>query len=503
MSPNGDSVPASGAKVLGRYPYKVMGVALLGTYLIAINTTVLGVALPAMARDFGIHGSGADWIINAYLVALAVSMPATGWLMERLGRRRAFILALSVFTVGALMSTLATEVSTLLAGRALQGLGGGPLMPLAVSSIYELFPVEQRGTVLGIWGVAVAAAPAVGPPLGGWLVTEASWRWIFAFLCAGGVIGIVAAQRALRDLIAPRRVPLDVKGWLAVTTALIALVVLARQGAAWGLNSPPSLALGALFVGASALFVRWSLRSSAPVLDVRVFGERTFSITMLLLAFFALGQYTRLNFLPIELQVVRGMSALEVGMLLTPAAVAVAVAMPLGGRLSDRYGPRLPVVAGMALLALTMSGLAFLRPDTPTWIIVALLVGQGFGAGCTFSPVQVTAMTAVHSRLNAQAAALTQLNRQISAAVGTAIMGALLVAQLGAVTPVVETARQVADAQSGFNRVFLLSALLLGAGTLVACALPGIGRIRCLQRQRTAEHEAFLADLGEVVPVPR
>ena len=363
--------------------------------------------------------------------------------------------------------------------------------------IYELFPVEKRGTVLGIWGVAVAAAPAVGPPLGGWLVTYASWRWIFAGLGVAGTVGFLVGRALLRNLVAPKRVPLDVRGWLAISTATVTLVILARQARTWGLTATPTLILAALLVVSTVVFVRGALRHPSPVLDVRVFRERTFTVTMAIMAIFSTGQYARLNFLPVELQVVRGMSALDVGLLMAPAALAVALAMPLGGRLSDRFGPRIPVTAGLTILATSMAGISLLQTDTPPVFVMLLLVAQGFGSGLCFSPVQVTAMAAVHSRLSDHAAAMTQLNRQAAAAVGTAVMAALLIGQVGAVAPVVETPADALAAQAGFNLVFQVAAAILGVAALSALLLPGRTGQRALQALRSAEHEDFLASLPD------
>lgn len=481
---------------LGTYPLKVMGVALLGTYLIAINTTVLGVALPTMAADLEAPQS-ADWIITAYILALAVSMPASGWMADRLGRRRSYALALAVFAVGAAVSAAATDLPVMLVGRVLQGAGGGPVLPVGVAMIYELFPPARRGAVLGIWGIAVAAAPAVGPPLGGWLVTDVSWRWLFIALAVFAAVATVAALGVLKDLVATTAGRFDLRGWLSVATAMFALVLLSREGPSWGLLSAPSLALLVLAVVAGGLFVRWSLRTERPLLDVRVFRDRTFTVTLLLLAVFSVAQYTRLNFLPVELQVVRGLSPVEVGLLLAPAAVSVAVTMPLGGAMADRAGPRLPVALGLASVTATMAVLSTLTPDSSLWLIVVVLLGQGVGSGLLFSPINVTAMNAVRGDLAPQASTFTQLDRQIAAAVGTAVMGAVLVAQLGAVTPTVSTPAEAATAQAGYNTVFLLTTAVLGVALLLVAGLPSRRSTEALQAARDEEHRAFLDRLRE------
>lgn len=480
-----------------RYPWKVVGVALSGTYLIAINTTALGVALPAIAEDIGAGGAGADWILTAYLMALAVSMPISSWLADRLGRRHAYSASLAVFLLGVGLSALAPNLPVLLLGRTLQGLGGGPLLPIGVTMLYEQFPPERRGFVLGVWGVGIAAAPAVGPPLGGWLVTSASWRWIFAVLFVGAVIALVTTLVVLRDLVPRRPVPFDFRGWITASVSLTCLVIVTREGGEIGYGAPVSLGLIAASLVAGTAFVRISRRQEDPILDVRVFRSPIFSLAMVLMSIFALGQYARLNFLPIELQIIRGLSAFEVGLLLIPAAIAVGVLMPVGGALGDRFGPRPPIVAGLACMTVSMFGLATLTPATSVTTLYVILVGQGMGSGLVFSPAMATALAAVPGAMMPQASTLTQLNRQVSATVGTAVMAALITASLGSITPRVSTVAQAASAQAGYNRMFLITTFVLASGTLMAFALPGRQRIAALQRDRAVDHAEFIARVAD------
>lgn len=480
-----------------RYPRQVMGVALLGTYLIAVNTSALGIALPAIAEDLNITGGGADWIITAYLAALAISMPATSWLADNLGRRRAYVGTLGLFAAGVLISTLAPNLMVLLVGRVLQGLGGGPLMPLGMAMIYELHPPGKRGSVMGLYGIGVAAAPAVGPPLGGWLVTAGSWRLLFALLFLGAIIGLVAAHVTLRELVPLRPSRFDLRGWLALSLGLTTLAVAAREANAWGYLSVPSLTLFGFSVTAMWLFARWSRRARDPILDVRVFRSPAFSLTMALMTALAVCQYTRLNFLPVELQIVRGMSALEVGVLLVPNAIAIAFAMPVGGRLADRVGPRPPVVAGLALLATSTWALATLTPSTAIVTLVGILLLQGLGSGLIFAPAQVTALNATGAALMPQASTMTQLNRQVSAALGTAVMGAILTTRLGTVTPIVRSASDRATTQAGFNTIFAVAAVVATLGTVLALKLPAKAALASVREEREREYKDLVSRISQ------
>lgn len=470
---------------LPRYRILVMIVGILASYLIAINTTVLGLALPSIGRDLAATSSGVDWVLTIYLLALSVSLPATGWLAARFGRRRTFLASLMGFLVGAALAGIAPGLPTLLTGRVLQGLGGGALLPLSMTMVYELYPPERRGTAIGVWGVAIAAAPALGPPAGGWVLASGSWRWIFFALTIMAAVALVLAAATLRELSVPPRPPLDGLGWLGVATSLGAVVLLSRNATSWGLFSARSLSLLAISGLGAWLLIRRSVRREHPLIDVRVFKNRTFAMSMLLVALMTTTQYAKINFLPIELQVVRGLSALDVGLLMAPSGVGVSVAMPLGGRMADRTGPRTPVLIGLVVAATTTALLGRLQPDTGLVALVTLVMVHSVGGGMMFSPLQVTAMNAVRAPLVAQASALTQLTRQVSAAIATAALSAMLVAQLGTVTPSLGGgASELASAQRAYNSLFLIAAVVLLASVVPALLLPGRVATRELQAQQ-------------------
>lgn len=475
-------------------PWLALAVVLVGSYAAALNTTVIGVALPGVADDLGrSSGPEVDWVITAFLLGVVLVQPATGWWADRCGRAPVYVASLGLFGVGALACALAPNMAALVAGRFVQGIGGGALMPVGMTIVFERFPPHRRGTALGVWGVGIAGAPAAGPPLGGWLVTAAGWRWLFAvFVIVAALAGFLAAW-LLRDSGFRERRRLDSVGWAFASLAVVTLVVLSRQAGTWGFDSP--LSLGLLVVGASAAvaFLRRSLRRSDAIVDLSMFRTPTFTIAILVSGLLAVAQFARLNFLPVELQVLRGLDAQHVGMLLAPAALGIAVAMPLGGWMADRIGTRVPTLLGLCVVTTTMWALAHLGPEDSEERIVAILVVQGVGTGFASVPTTVAAMNSVPARYTAQASAVKNLDRQLAGVIGVAVLGAVLVADLGAVAP----ARfEPATAQAAYNNVFMLGFWAALAATALAMLMPG-------RRVTRAHHDARLIERDDVGPASR
>jgi EmrB/QacA subfamily drug resistance transporter len=486
VTPAAPDAPAAPAvRLTGRARWMAVIATLVGSYAAVLNVTVVGVALPAIADDLGTGGPlGVDWAVTAFLVGVMAVLPVTGWLADRLGRRHAYIAALGVFGVGSLLCAAAPTMELLVAARFVQGLGGGAVMPLSMAVVYDLFPPHRRGLGLGIWGVAIMAAPAAGPPLGGWLVTVASWRWIFVVFAGVVAGGITLAARWLPDVGVRIVRRLDVVGWALATVGITVAALGFRQVADWGLTSPATLATAVVAVGSITAMVRRSLRRADPILELRILAVPTYGAAMVLLALLQMAQFAQLTFLPVELQVVRGLDAQEVGLLMAPAAVGMAVLMPLGGWLVDRVGARGPVVIGMVLTAATFWELAQLRPDGPTSRVVVVLLVQGVGMGLVAIPAAVGAMNSLPNRFVAHATAMNNLIRQLGGIVGVAVLSALLVSDLGAVAP---SDPVVDQAQGAYNRVFLVSFWLVVAATAAAFWLPGRARSHRNAAERTAE----------------
>lgn len=472
-----------------RYPWIAMGVVLMGTFMVILDTTIVNVALPQIG--FALEaGSGIEWVITAYLLAVGIAQPPTGWLADRYGRKRVFIASLGLFGLGSLLAAMSPNLELLVASRVVQGLGGGALAPVGMAMIYELFPADRRGTALGIWGVAAMAAPAFGPVIGGYLVTNVSWHWLFLINVPIGVIAIVAAVRLLRDTGYKEERPFDGVGLGLISVGLVALLLALSGASDWGWGSIETL--GLLFTGGVflLLFGLWVRRREHPLIDLSMFRVPIFTLTLGVIGATVIVQFGILVFLPLLLETVRGFTALKVGTMLVPMAVAGAITFPLGGRITDRIGARIPVVVGSALLLVAALIFSRLEVDSPILLIELALICQGFGFGFSMMPNSVTGLNALPSRFVAQATSVRQLNVRVMASFGVALLATILALQLGDLATTGGEVAGSAVAQGAYNTVFGVTAISAGIATVLAFFLPGRERNRQLQADRAAEFTA-------------
>jgi EmrB/QacA subfamily drug resistance transporter len=471
------------------YPWVVMGVVLAGSYLVVLNTTVLGVALPDISRDLGSGARlDADWVITSYLLAVVGVQPATAWLADRLGHKRLYLGCLSGFALGSVLCAVAPTMEALLAARFVQGAGGGALMPLGMAMVLDVFPPHRRGFVLGIRGVAIMAGPALGPPIGGIIVTQASWRWIFGALVPIAVLAVVLAARLLHDPGHRAHRPLDKGGWVLAFLGIGMIVVAARQAADWGFTAPATWSTFLVGTGLLVLLGWRSRRRRHPIIEPRLFTVPLYALSLVMVWLITVVLYARLNFLPVELQVVRGLPAQQVGFILVPSALGLAVTMAMGGWLADRIGARVPTMVGLSVLSLTTWQLATLEPTTAVWWIVTVLLLQGLGSGLMRIPVNVTGMNALDNRDITQGAALRSLNRQVAGALAVAVLAGILTLQLGSIAPEVTTASEVAAAQAAYNSLFKVAFVFVLLALCASVLMPGRGRMQQLQDLRAREY---------------
>lgn len=469
-----------------RSPWIAVGVVLVGSYAAVLNITVVGVALPAMADDLNRAGGAlaVDWVVTIFLIGVVLALPVTGWLSDRFGRKHVYMGCLLLFGLGALVCAAAPTMEMLVVGRFLQGFGGGALMPVGMAIVYDLFPPHRRGSAIGIWGVAIMAAPAAGPPLGGWIIDAADWRWIFGVFVIISALAVFLAVRWLPDVGHRDIRRLDVVGWMLAAVGLVVVVIGFRQVGEWGPTSVPTFVTAAVAAFAFAVLIARSIRHPHPIIDFRMFAVPTFAVAMALTAMLSLGQFAQLTFLPVELQVVRDLEPRHVGLLLAPAAVGTAAVMPVGGWLVDRIGARTPVIVGLCLLAASMWNLAHLRPDGSERTLVGVLVLQGIGLGLVMIPTTVSAMNSLPGRFVSQASAMNNLTRQLGGAIGVALLSAILVSDLGAVAP---AAPVIEEAQRAYNRVFLVAFWSIVCAIGVALFLPGRATALRHHAERVAE----------------
>jgi DHA2 family multidrug resistance protein len=476
--------------VTERYRWTAVAVVLIGTFMVILDTTIVSVALEPIGAAFGSQSWGV-WIVTVYLLTVGVMQPVTAWFADRIGRKPVFVAAMGIFATGSLACAVAPSMGLLVASRALQGLAGGALVPVGMALIYELFPPHRRGTALGIWGVSAMAAPALGPTLGGWLATH-DWRLVFLINVPIGAAGVVAGSMLLRNTGYRERRRLDGFGIVLTTVGVLALLLGFSEGTAWGWTAPRTLL--AIVVGVALLlaFVAWSKRTAFPVVDVRLFRIPVFTSTVAVICLLSVYQYSRLVFLPLELQSLRGYTPLHTGVVLLPTAIGSAAVMPLAGRLADTMGSKVLVAIGLAIATVPGWFFGHLTPDTSDTTLAVLMLVGGIGFGLATMPNTVAGLNSVPAPFVAQASAARQLCRQITAAIAVAVLTAVAGHYLGADLAFGGGVSRT-RAQAGYNVVFICAFwATIAAAVLALVAVPGRAKMRQLQAERQAEQEELL-----------
>jgi EmrB/QacA subfamily drug resistance transporter len=411
--------------------WRVLISVVFGLFMIFLDTTVVNVAFQTLRREFDASLADSQWVISTYVLALGMSTPVAGFLADRFGIKRVYLSGLGLFVLGSLLCGVAPNLGLLIAARTLQGLGGGIAIPLGAPQLFRAFPAREQGTALGYFGIAVATAPALGLLLGGWLIDHNLWRWVFFINVPIGLLGVTLGSRFLLDWRSERAPRLDLLGLLTSVVGFGALLYAASIAEARGWTSPAVLTwfgIGAAGVATFALIELFVAKE--PMLDLRLFGKRTFLIANLVGYVSVIALFGAEFLLPIYLQALRGSTALETGLILLPLAGALAIGMPLAGRIYDRTGPRPLLIVGYGLLLLNTWQLSQLQADTPiSWILV-LLALRGLAGGLTVQTTFVTALSVVPQRLLPRGSSLVNSTRQVVQAIGVAVLATVLVSTL-------------------------------------------------------------------------
>lgn len=447
-----------------RTPWVPMIVLMSTTIMVALDGTIVNVALHEIGVSLRV-GEGIEWIMTAYLLAVCASQPATGWLTERFGSKQVLLTCLVAFTGASLLCATATSLPMLIVYRVLQGLGGGAIFPVGMAMALELFPKHQQGRAMATWGMAAMAAPAVGPTLGGLLVTHFGWHWLFLVNLPIGVVTLVAGVKVLPQVGHRDRRSFDGLGLVLGSVGLALTVLGLAEGNSWGWQAPGTLV--AVLGGGTllTLFVMHERRVDDPLLRLGILSQPLYRNASLATMCINGAQYARLVFMPLQLEGLRGFTPLKVGMLFAIPAVMGALGMGLGGRLVDRIGPRRPIMVGCVGVMVALLAMSRITLDTPVWVIVVMMSVQGVCWGMTTTPSMVAGIRTLPSTDIAQGTAMRSLASQMSGAIAIAVLGAVVAGQMGD-TP------SPAHAQAAFGWAFVVAAAAIVLAMISASRLP-------------------------------
>ncbi len=404
------------------YKWLVMIAVVFGLFMSVLDSTVVNIALPKLQAVFGTTLTGVQWVVTAYTLALTVSIPFFGYLADRYGTKRIYLISLALFTIASALCGLSWSIGSLVFARVLQGLGGGALAPLAIALIFAAFPANERGRASAFLGIPILFAPALGPTLGGYIVEYASWRLIFYLNVPIGIVGFVVGAIVLREYRASANRRMDWPGLILSTFGFASLVYGIGEAGTDGWGSTKVLSF--LIVGIICLIsmVMAELRAANPLLDVRLFKDWNFAAGNLMTWTLQIALFGALFLLPIFLQSLRGLTPVQAGLWLLPSALATMVVLPFGGILVDRFGAKPIILIGTVALALTSYSLSHLTLQTTFWTLQLWLLGRSVAISFTLQPTQVVALGNVPRASLARATSLFSLMRQVVVAFGTAML---------------------------------------------------------------------------------
>jgi EmrB/QacA subfamily drug resistance transporter len=467
---------------------KVAGVVVLGAIMSILDITVVNVALPTFETVFSSPGNPVSyahvaWTVTAYTLALATVIPLSGWAGDRFGTKRLYMLALLLFTAGSALCATANSINMLIVFRALQGLGGGMLMPVGMTIMTRAAGPHRMGRLMAILGVPMLLGPILGPILGGWLIQVASWHWVFLINVPIGVIALIYASLALaKDSPEPSE-SFDFIGMLLLSPGLALFLFGVSSIPGEGTVSAPRVWVPMLIgIGLMLAFVQHSFRPEHPLLDLRLFKDRNLTISIITMFLFAAAFFGGLLLVPTYFQQVRGESALYAGVLVASQGIGAMLTMPIAGALTDKIPIGRIVPVGLVVILVGMFGLTQIASDTAYSLLIAELFVMGLGMGATMMPLFTSALRTLRPHQVARGSTLLNITQQIASSVGVAVMSVLLTNHLkGAASP--------AEAASAFAKTFGVAWALVLLTLIPALMLP---------RRRQA---AALTDEEATVPV--
>lgn len=448
----------------------------------SLDSTMINVALSTLAREFDVTPGAIESVVVGYLVSLAVFIPVSGWVGDRFGTKRTFLVALAIFNIASLASGFATSLPVLVALRVLQGVGGGLLTPVGMAMLYRTFPPHERVTVSRVLMYAIILGPALGPILGGAILDEWSWPWIFFAKVPVGVIALVFGMAYLHEHREERAGKFDIAGFLLAGGGFASLMYALNQGSQHGWSSTTiTIIVGGAI--ALALFVIVEMRQDRPMVDLRLLGNKLFRTT-LTVSFFASAAFLGVLFLvPLYLQEVLRLGPLEAGITTMPEAIGVVATTQIVARMYPSVGPRRLMIVGMLIAAASIFLLSTIGRDTNLWFIRGLMFMLGAGMAFIFLPNQAASLATISREDTGRATTMTNVQRQLGSALGVALMSTVL-STIGAVT-ITETTGASTPNVNAYQWAFVAAAIVAIIGAVLATLVPDEEAAETMVRKAT------------------
>ncbi|SEP83843.1 MFS transporter, DHA2 family, lincomycin resistance protein [Devosia sp. YR412] len=446
----------------------VIALLLVSAFVVILNETIMGVAVPHLMGDLGVTAGAAQWLTTGFLLTMAVVIPITGYLLQRLNTRPVFMLAMSFFTLGTLICAAAPGIELLIVGRVVQAVGTAIMMPLLMTTVMNLVPPESRGKTMGNISIVISVAPAIGPTISGLILSVLEWRWMFILVLPIALGALALGATLIKNVSVPSKAPLDL---LSVLLSIIGFGGFVYglsglgEGALHAADAAPPLfpswlpiVVGVVFI---AIFVFRQLalqRDNKALLDLRTLTSKNFSISVVMMAVLMIAMFGSMIMLPIYLQSVIGLSTLQTGLLMLPGGLVMGLCAPFVGSLFDKIGPTPLLVPGAIMLSAVMWAAALVQVDTPIWALLAGHLVLSIGLALMFTPLFTASLGSLKPHLYSHGSAMIGTTQQVAGAAGTALFVALMTLQTASL--VAGGTEPVAALAGGIRSAFFVGAII-------------------------------------------
>ncbi|KGP70785.1 DHA2 family efflux MFS transporter permease subunit [Pontibacillus yanchengensis] len=464
----------------------IVAVLIIGAFVAILNQTLLATALPHIMNDLDISANTAQWLTTVFMLVNGIMIPITAFLIETFTTRRLFLSAIGLFTIGTIIASVAPDFASLMVGRVIQASGAGIMMPLMQTVFLTIFPVEKRGQVMGLVGLVIAFAPAIGPTLSGWLIGFLPWRSLFFVVLPIAVIDLIIAYFVLKNVTERRYPKLDITSIILSSFGFGGLLygfsVAGTDG--WlSANALISLIVGAITL---TIFILRQLKLDQPILEFRVFKYPVFTFTTIVAMVVFISMISAETILPIYLQEMLGYTALESGLVLLPGAIAMGIMSPITGRIFDKVGAKWLALTGMSIITVTTFFFTSLEPNTTLAYVTVVYAIRMFGVSMVMMPVTTAGLNQLNLKLIPHGTAMGNTMRQVAGSIGTAI---LVTVMTNSATPNTSPTR-IEGMIHGVNVAFMVATGLGFIGVILAMFIKNTNPNRKKQNTATEAVEA-------------
>jgi len=411
------------------YKWFVLFNVMIGTFMAVLDSTIVNVGLPKIMAAFGVGVDKIEWVLTAYMLALAVMLPTSGWLADKFGYKKMYAIGLALFTFGSFLCGISGDEDMLIISRVIQGFGAGTIMPIGMAIVVREFPPNKRGLALGFWSVAAAASVSFGPLIGGYLVDNFSWQLIFDVNLPVGILGIIVTIIIQKEYLNKNIRKFDYIGFLSVSIFLPFLLYALTEGNAAtnsaGWHAPYIIICFAISAVALAVFITAEFIVEQPLIDLRLFANYNFSLSNFIMFIFGMGMFGSTFLLPLYLQNSLGYTAIQSGAVFLPVGILQGLLSPMVGIFGDRANPKIAIIAGILILSTSFYLNSLLSFYTEHQTIMFALYLRGIGMGILFTPLSTIALLEIKPEKMAQASGLFNVIRQVGGSFGVALLATL------------------------------------------------------------------------------